>query len=280
MKRFGPAALVASLLAGSHPAQADGGPMAPIDPKRTIAVFEYRGGSAQLADVGARVTAILRNRTGLTVASAAEVRARLPELDARLSACAGDDVCVARVGARAQVAEVLLVGVAEFGDVILTLQRVDVGQGRVVTRVAEALEPGTTPSDATLGGYLQRVLPASDFRRFGRLRIAADLAGAHVSVAGKPRGQTPLRPLRVSAPAAYDILVEKHGYKDFRASVEVPPDGQVVVRVDLVEIHSRSWYSRWWVLALAGTAVAGGLTAAVLLSRSDSDEVPVTIRPF
>lgn len=255
--------------------------MAEPDPKRRMAVLEYRGGSAELPGAADRIAEHLRATTSLTIVSSAEARAGLAELDARLSQCAGDAACVARVGSAIGASEVLLVGVAEFGDVILTLQRVDVQSQAVVTRVAEALEPGARPSDDVIDGYVRRVLPASDFRRYGMLRVATDLAGAAVEVAGTRRGTTPIAPMRVSAPAAYEILVSKAGYQDFRASVQVPPDGQVVVRANLVARQStRPWYGRWWVWALAGAAVAGGVTAAVVYTRSDSDQVPVTISPF
>jgi len=282
-RRVAAIAAIAALSAAPAAARADrpgsGGAGAP-DPRRKVAVLEYRGGSAELRGVGAEIAALLARRTALAVIDGERARAARPEVAQELSACAGEADCVARVGRALGAAEVLLVGVAEFGDVILTLQRVDVAGGAVVARLAEALPPGAAPAEGALEGYLERVMPASDFRRFGVLRIAADVAGASVALGGRPRGVTPLEPLRVPAPARYDIRVAKDGHVDFRATVAVPPDAEVLVRAELPPRADRPWYGRWWVLAIGGAVVAGAVTAAVLLSRDGDGEVPVRVNPF
>jgi hypothetical protein len=128
-------------------------------------------------------------------------------------------------------------------------------------------------------GYLGRVLPASDFRRYGVLKVVASQPGATVAVGGKVRGTTPLAPLRLAAPASYDILVRKPGFLDFRASVAVPPDAEVLVRPELDRRRpDPAWYQRWWVLALAGTVAASAVTVAIVISRDD--DVPVRVEPF
>ncbi len=268
--------LAAVLAAGARTGAADEEPAK----GRKVAVLEYRGGSAELAGIGARVAELLRRRTALAVIDASTARARHPDLESELSACDGQAPCVARLGKRLGAHEVLLVGVAEFGDVILTLQRIEVARAGAVARVAEALGPGVTPEEDALEGYVRRVMPESDFRRFGIIRIAADVVGAHVTVGGRARGATPLAPLRVPAPASYDILVEKRGFVGFRASVAVPPDAEVLVRAALTEASPSPWYSRWWVLAIAGTVAVGAVTTAVILSQDDGDDVPVRINPF
>jgi hypothetical protein len=250
------------------------------DPRRRVAVLEYRGGSAELTGIGGRIAGILRKRTSLDVVDAEKARAGYASLESDLSACGGQAGCVARIGNKLGAAEVLLVGVGEFGDVILTLQRIDVGSGRSVTRVAEALAAGEQPDDGKLGAWLERVLPAGDFDRFGVIRIASDVRGARVSVGGRARGVTPLSPVRVPAPATYDILVAKQGYVDFRASVAVPPDAEVVVKAQLAEQSARPWYTRWWGLTIIGTAAAGAVVTTVLLTSGGDDDVPVVINPF
>lgn len=274
MRRLLTAALLVALSAAAVHAQP-----AP-DPKRKVAVLEFRGGSAELSGIGERVAGLLRRRTSLDVVDADRARARHQSLESELSACAGQPRCVARLGKKIGVTEVILVGVGEFGDVILTLQRIEVARGDAAARVAEALAAGTSPSDDQLEGYLQRVLPPGDFRRFGIIRIAADVVGAEVSIGGKSRGATPVEPVRVPAPASYDILVRKQGLRDFRASVAVPPDAEVLVRAELTEAGAPPWYARWWVVALAGAVAVGAVTTAVIVSRSDDDEVPVRVNPF
>ena len=268
------AAHPAARAAGAHPEGAT------PDPHRRIAVLEFRGGSAALPRVTGAVARLLRARTSLAVVTGAELRARHPDLDRRVSSCAGGSACVARIARDLDVDEVLLVGVAEFGDIILTLQRVDT-RGQVLARLAQAEAPGTRPDDHALLGYLRQVMAAGDFRRYGVLRIATDLTGATVQVGGQARGLTPLSPLRVPAPATYDIVVEKPGYMDFRASVAVPPDAEVKVNAELSRRGGeRPWYARWWVISIAGAVAVGAVATAVVVSRGGSDNVPVKVEPF
>lgn len=268
------AVLVVATAAGARQAAAD------PSTRRKVAVLEFRGGSAELPGVGERVAGLLRKRTALTVIDADGARAQHPDLESELSRCDGEAKCVAQLGRKLGAAEVLLVGVAEFGDVILTLQRIDVTRAAVEARVAEAVSPGAAPGEADIEAWLRRVLPESDFRRFGIIRIAADIAGAQVTVGGRARGVTPVAPLRVPAPASYDIRVEKAGHIGFRANIAVPPDAEVLVRAELAEESARPWYARWWVLAAGGAVVVGGVAAAIVLTRDESDDVPVRVNPF
>jgi hypothetical protein len=250
------------------------------DPHRRVAVLEYRGGSAELEGIGARIAALLRKRTSLDVVDAETARASYAAIESDLSGCAGRADCVARIGGKVRAAEVLLVGVGEFGDVILTFQRIDVKSGRAVSRVAEALAAGAKPDDQQLAGWIERVLPPTDLDRFGVIRIAASETGANVAVGGTARGKTPLAPVQVAAPARYDIVVAKPGFVDFRASVAVPPDAEVVVRAELSRRGERPWYGRWWGVAILGAVAVGAIATTVVLTSGPDDDVPVHVNPF
>jgi hypothetical protein len=253
----------------------------PVDPRRRIAVLEFRSGSAELPEIERRLARILDRKTSLAVMNGAAARRSYPRsVDQAIAGCAGEAGCLAAIGRELGVAEILLVGVSELGDVILTLQRVDVARGRVVSRIAEALAPGAQPDDDAIERYLKRVLPESDFLRFGTIRIDSSLAGARVTLDDQPRGLTPLAPLRVQAPASYAIRLSKPGYVSFRATVAVPPDAEVRVRPVLARRPGDAWYRRWWVAALAGAVVIGATTAVVLTGRDEPGDVPVIIPPF
>jgi hypothetical protein len=248
-------------------------------PKRAVAVLEYRSGSPALPQVDQRVAGILRKKTSLSVIDVEDARRRYGRnLDRNVVDCAGDAACIADIGKKLEAREVVLVGISQFGDVILTLQRIDVDRGKVITRVAEAMAPDRQPGDTELLRYLQRVLPKSDFLRFGVIRINADIDGAIVAIGGKERGKTPIEPVKVRAPATYAIRLDKPGYVPFRAEVFVPPDAEVKVDPTLARQSDDAWYKRWWVLAAAGTVAAGAVTA-VVLTRDSSNQVPVVIRP-
>lgn len=267
------AALAAALLVllGGRVAQAQDDT---ANPRRTIAVLAFRTGAAELPDVDRRLADILRTRTSLDVIDAVDARRRYGNrLDGDVVACSGDVACIAGVGRKLGARDVLLVGVSRFGDVILTLQRIDVQRRDVSGRIAEALAPDATPDVDTLLEYLKRVMPKSDFLRFGVIRIQANIAGAEVVIGGEKRGRTPLQPLRVPAPERYDIRITKKGYTAFEAATSVPPDSEVVVRATLAQAET-VWYKRWWVWTLVGTVAVS--TAAVVVLTSDRD-VPVSI---
>jgi hypothetical protein len=124
---------------------------------------------------------------------------------------------------------------------------------------------------------LQRVLPESDFLQYGTIRIAASVNGAKVTISGRDHGVTPVRdPIKVKAPATYDIRVTKDGYLPFRASVAVPPDGEVDVHPTLTRGSRDAWYGKWWVAAIAGTVVVGAIAGVGWLVLADEPEsVPV-----
>ena len=247
-----------------------------VDPKRKVAVLEYRSGSSALPHIDKRFAEILEKRTSLKVMDADEARASFARLDADVVACEGDGACVARIGSKLGVDEVLLVGVTQFGDVILTLQRIDVAEHRVSARIAETLATKSTPNENDLTGYLTRLMPPEDFLRFGVIHIAANLDGANVKVSGEDKGTTPVPAIKVKAPARYDLRVTKDGYIPFHASVDVPPDGDIAVRADLVAQGEHvAWYGRWGVATLAGVVVLGAVGTGVWYGTRSPTEVPV-----
>ncbi len=268
--RAGIAALAAAatLAALAAPARAD-------DPRRAVAVLEFRADSTALPQIGARVTAVLGARTSLKVLSDDQARQRYgATLDADVVACDGEARCIGRIGKKLEVSEVLVVGVSELGDVILTVQRIDARTGKVKARLADALAVDAAPDEAALVTYLSRVLPAEDFLRFGTIAIRVDVKDADVTVGGVHRGQSPIPDLRVPAPATYPIEVSKLGYTTFRAEVDLAPDANIKVNAQLTRPGSDRWYTRWYVAAAAGVVVAGAVTATIVLTR-DRDSVPI-----
>src|SRR5262249_25542191 len=125
-------------------------------------------------------------------------------------------------------------------------------------------------TDAQIDGYLTRILPPSDFLRYGVIDIVASEAGAAVTVGGEPRGTTPIPPIKLHAPATYDIHVEKRGFVAFNTQVTVPPDGEVKVRAALQKPGATAWYAHWYVLAAASAIVVGAGGTAVYFATRDS----------
>ena len=258
--------LVLAVLALTRIANAD------PDPRRTVLVLEYRAGSSALPGVAGRVVATLARQTSLEVLGQDQARAMYGDrLDQVLVRCAGEAACVAKIGEKLKAAEILLVGVSEMGDVILTMQRIDVANREVVSRIADSLATGAAPSDTQLAGYVGRLLPPSDFLRFGVIDIVANLAGAAVTVGGEPRGVTPIEALKLHAPATYEIRVDKPGYLPFLTRVALPPEGEIKVEALLARRGAEAaWYQHWYVLAAAGVVVAGAGGTAIYFATRDA----------
>jgi len=141
----------------------------------------------------------------------------------------------------------------------------------VASRVADSLAAGAIPSDHQVADYANRLLPPSDFLRFGVIELVANLSGAAVTVGGQPRGVTPIAALKLHAPATYDIRVEKSGYVPFSTKVALPPDGEIKVEAELSRRSAgEAWYQRWYVLAAAGMVLAGAGGTAIYFGTRDT----------
>lgn len=250
------------------------GASAEPNPKRKVAVLEFRSGSSALQGMATRVVSALSKQTSLQVLGPDQGRVIYgDQLDGTIVKCAGEAECVAKIGEKIGAQEVILVGVSELGDVILTMLRIDVESKQVTARIADSLAENTSPTDAQVDAYLQRLLPPGDFKRFGVIEIVANLAGAAVTISGEPRGVTPIQKLTLPAPATYDIRIEKQGFVPYRTKVELPPDGQLKVEAELSMRGEAAWYQRWYVLAAAGVLVAGAAgTTIYFATKSDSSD--------
>jgi len=242
------------------------------DPRRKLVVLEYRAGSSALPGIAGRVVAGLVKQTSLQVLDQNQARAMYGDrLDQVLVKCGGEPGCVARIGDKLGAAEIILVGVSELGDVILTMQRIDVRAHETVSRIADSLATGAVPTEAQLAGYANRLLPPSDFLRFGVIDIVANLAGAAVTVGGQPRGVTPIAALKLRAPASYEIRVDKAGYVPFSTRVALPPESEIKVEAQLARRTApAAWYQHWYVLAAAGIVVAGAGGTAIYFGTRDT----------
>jgi hypothetical protein len=248
------------------------------DPHRKVVVLEYRAGSSALTGIATRVVEALSKQTSLEVLGPDQTRAIYGDkLDQVIVKCAGEAECIGKIGAKVGAAEVVLVGVSEMGDVILTMQRIDVGSRAVAGRVADSLAAGSPPTADQLEQYLVRLLPPSDFLRFGVIAIVATEPGAAVTVNKQARGVTPIQPLKLSAPAKYDIHVEKRGFLPFDTSIQLPADSELKLPVRLQRPGGRvAWYQHWYVIAGLAVVVAGATGAAIFVEENRTEtSVPV-----
>lgn len=243
------------------------------NPKRKLAVLEYRAGSSALVGIGTQLATEIGKQTSLTVLGPAQARTVYgDQLDGAIVKCGGEADCVAKIGAKLGVAEVILVGVSELGDVILTMQRIDVASQDVSTRIADSIAEGTTPGADKVNEYLGRLLPPSDFIRFGVIEIVANHPGALVTVGGEQKGTTPLAPLKLRAPATYAVRVEKTGFVPFTTKVQLPPDSELTVEATLSRKTSKAWYQRWYVAVGLGVVVVAAAGTTIYFATGGGDD--------
>ncbi|HUS27492.1 MAG TPA: PEGA domain-containing protein [Kofleriaceae bacterium] len=230
-----------------------------LDPRRKVVVLEYRASSSALPGIASVLVGEMTNQTSLQLLGPDQTRTIYGDgLDQAVVKCAGEAECVAKIGAKVGAKEVVLVGVSEVGDVILTMQRIDVAKRTVTARLAELVTAEQTPTNEQISSYLQRLLPPGDFKRFGVIEIRSSETGAVVSIGGEKRGVTPIEPLKLPAPAAYAIRVEKEGFVPFTTKVQLPPSSELTVDAELSRRGATAhWYTKWYVLAGIGVVSAG-----------------------
>ena len=249
------ALVIASVCALAASARAE------LDPRRKVIVIEYRSGSSALQNVVGEIVREMGKQTSLQVLGPGQVKTLYGEqLDPAIVKCAGEAECVAKIGQKVGAAEVILVGISELGDVILTMQRIDVSSKQVSARIADSLASDAQPTADQLSYYIAKLLPPSDFLRYGRIAVTSNESGAAVSVGGEARGVTPIEPLKLRAPATYRIKVEKQGFVPFSTTVQLPPDSTLEVSAELSVRGGSAWYQKWYVWAgiFAGATLAGG----------------------
>jgi hypothetical protein len=250
---------------------------AELDPKRKVVVIEYRAGSSALPKVVGHLVAEMSTQTSLQVLGPDQTKTLYGEqLEQAIVKCGGEAECVAKIGQKVGAAEVVIVGISELGDVILTMQRIDVRTRAVSARIAESLPGNSEPTSDQLGYYLTKLLPPSDFFRFGIIAITSNERGAAVTVGGEKRGVTPIQPLKLHAPAKYPIRIEKAGFVPFTTTVQLPPDSELKVEAELSRRGGGShWYEKWYVYA-GGVVVLGLVGGGVYFATRESpNSVPV-----
>jgi hypothetical protein len=261
--------LVAAILGCCHVAEA-----------RSVAVLEYRAGVRYAPEVATGMAEEIGRLTSHAVIPPAEARQRLGAgLDAEVARCKGSPACISEIGARLECDEVILVGVSQLGDLILAIQRIEVGSGKVLTRLADSLNPKRKIRGSELQAYLRRLLPASDFKRYGTVVVKTDAQGDLVYLDETARGRTPLPPLVVPAPGRYALRVTRPGHEDFVARLDVLPEASVEVTPRLARrAQAPRWYQQWWVWTLVGGVVVGGVTGAAVGLTRGHDRIPAVVR--
>ena len=113
---------------------------------------------------------------------------------------------------------------------------------------------------------------------FGWVTVLTTPPGAEVVIDGNKKGVTPIT---VELPRGkHQILVKRQGFAASQREVKVLPGKTRELSLDLHALPKapvatrKKWYKKAWVWTVIGVAVAGGVTAAVLLTRGGSNAPP------
>ena len=142
-----------------------------------------------------------------------------------------------------------------------------------ITISREGYFPESRRIDVPGGGIARIDLVLASRAVTGKLRVSSAVAGAMVSVDGRPVGVVPAE-VSVTA-GAHRVLVQRDGYEtaDTTAVVEIGEER----RLDVPLAAKSSVLSRWWFWTGLGVVVAGGVVTTVVLltPRSpDSGSIP------
>ena len=244
--------------------------------RRRVAVLEFRGGAEMATDPARAIAERLRKTAALGIVDLDEARRRDPGVDAAVAGCSGEPGCTARLGGQLDVDEVLLVAMSQLGDLVLTLQRIDVVAGRVTgAPVSAVLPPPGAIDSEQIDGWLQQLYPPTVFKRYGYLAVRTSVGGAAVRIDGEVVGETPIEGrFKLAAPKAHRVALTKKGRIGFSADVEVLPDATVELDAPLPEDKAAPpWYRRWYPWAILGAVVAGTATGVIISLKQANDSV-------
>ncbi len=102
----------------------------------------------------------------------------------------------------------------------------------------------------------------------GVLIVRSSIAGVHVTLDGKLRGDVPLE---LSLPAGvHDVKLDRSGYEPTATSVVLNPGKREAVDIPLV--RSPLIVERWWFWTLLGAAAAGGVATYFVVTTERSPD--------
>lgn len=108
--------------------------------------------------------------------------------------------------------------------------------------------------------------------RTATIALSSSPAPATVSIDTVARGDTPLSV--ELEPGGHRLLFEASGFLTVEQELIVVAGQSRTLAVTLEPVPVVTpWYARWWVWAIAGAVVAGGVTGAVLATRPHPDVV-------
>ncbi|MDF2692105.1 MAG: uncharacterized protein K0S65_488 [Labilithrix sp.] len=202
-----------------------------------------------------------------------ELKARVPKLE-ELLRDVRNRVSTLVVSAPVDGAEIRLgervVGKTRTGQVIV---RVNAGKQKLVVA-----KEGYFPfeKDVALPGSKIETVEAQLVTRasLGLLRVTSPVAGAAVSIDGKPLGIVPAE--SAVSPGSHKIALQRDGYEKAETSAVLSAGERKVVDVPMAQ--QASILTKWWFWTAVGVVAAGGAATLIALTTEKSPDTG-TIAP-
>lgn len=184
-------------------------------------------------------------------------------------------------------AQLLVTGRAStMGDgALVDLEFLDVGSGKVVSKVSRTLSGTRVRKAAAFEAILTEVLFPE--RMVGQLDLFLTPPGGSVFLDGrlKVKQAGPQLHLKDVPAGQHTLRVQRQGHQDFYAIVQVPFQGTTKLNVKMregqpsgdnpavmapEEMEEKSptpWYKHWWLWTAVGVLLVGGTVTAVVLAQ-------------
>jgi TolB-like protein len=243
--------------------------------KLAVMPLAARGVPAATADAMTQIlSAELNQISGVAVISRDDIRAMLDKVQVEGElGCTDNMACIVEIGAALGLAKLVTGTVGKLADTyVIALQLVDIHKAEVENRVLEAFagDPDELKHAIKLSAYQ---LVGVDYQtRAGRVDFAFNVGVAEVRLGTQ---QLRLRSSQLGVgdltPGRYSLRVvaDPEAYFPLQTDVYVSPSGDNVRSFALRE-KSGPWYTRWWVWTIAGVAIAGGVTAAIVVANNNT----------
>jgi TolB-like protein len=233
----------------------------------------------QLADNLTQLLAIeLKKVDGTSVISRDEIKAMLQyETQKQIAQCKSDVACLVEIGGALGVEYLVSGGLGKLEDTyVIHLKLMDINKAEVVQRVSESFRgPETQLAQAIR--FATRALLNQGADGQGGVNLQASVEPAEASIDGGDPIQIP-KSVESLPSGKHSLSVSAADHYTRFQEFYVEDGVSTKMRVEL-EALPAAWYEQWWPWVLIGVAVAGGVTATVLVAGSEPEtgDVGVTI---
>jgi len=226
-------------------------------------------------DVSSLLTSAASNQLSaigiFTVISREDIKNMLTHGQDKLLLGCSDESCLVNIGGVLGAKHLVAGSVGKVGKkYIISLQRIDVGQAKVMKRVERQFEGNKEKLLQEVKHAAYKVVEDILKTQSGIVKLDISEEGADVSLDGNTVGVSPLKSLQVPA-GPRDIRVVKAGFIDWVKTIQVSPKN--VMTVDVTMIPSATYIQsyqdeaksmRMWAWITLGTFVAMEATAISL----------------